>query len=69
MARVLFNQQLDQPQEGSGKGKAVGDSPIIKHIKERLAETHDLQAEISLENERYVHVLRLRYKNITPTIY
>ncbi len=29
-----------------------GDSPEVKHIKERLADTHDLLAEISLENER-----------------
>jgi hypothetical protein len=25
----------------------------IKHIKERIADTHDLQAEISLEGERF----------------
>lgn len=26
---------------------------MTKHIKERLSDTHDLLAEISLENERY----------------
>jgi len=39
---------------GEGEPEASGDSPNIKHIKERLADTHDLLAEISLENERYV---------------
>jgi len=28
-------------------------SPQLRHIKDRLADTHDLQAEISLENERF----------------
>ena len=45
--------RLDQPEEGEDKGKAIGDSPMIRHFKERLADTHDLLAEISLENERY----------------
>jgi HAT1-interacting factor 1 len=42
---------LEEPEEG--KGKEPGDSPMTKHIKERLADTHDLLAEISLENERF----------------
>ena len=58
MARVLFNKRLsdgDQESvEGKGKAKAEDDSPEVRHIKERLADTHDLLAEISLENERYV---------------
>lgn len=37
-----------------GKGKDAGDSSATRHDKERLADTHDLLAEISLENERYV---------------
>jgi HAT1-interacting factor 1 len=45
--------KLEEPEEGASKGKAVGDSSMTKHIKERLADTHDLLAEISLENERY----------------
>jgi hypothetical protein len=44
---------LEQPEEGEGKGKEVGDSLATRHDKERLADTHDLLAEISLENERY----------------
>lgn len=51
LARVLFMKRLEQP-EGEGKGKEVGDSPMTKHLKERLADAHDLLAEISLENER-----------------
>ncbi|PMD25245.1 hypothetical protein NA56DRAFT_677059 [Hyaloscypha hepaticicola] len=53
LARVLFTKKLEEPEEDSGKGKDVGDSPMTKHIKERLADTHDLLAEISLENERF----------------
>lgn len=60
LARVLFNKKLEAllagtgEGEGEGKGKEVAtdDSPAIRHIKERLADTHDLLAEISLENER-----------------
>jgi HAT1-interacting factor 1 len=61
LARVLFNKRLettqaeDEAQQGKGKEASEdGDSAIVKHIKERLADTHDLLAEISLENERYV---------------
>lgn len=60
LARVLFNKKLEaslaEPEEaeaeGKGKEPATGDSPAIRHIKERLADTHGLLAEISLENER-----------------
>ena len=58
LARVLFTKRLEasHSEKEDGKGKEVetsdGDSPIVKHIKERLADTHDLLAEISLENER-----------------
>lgn len=49
--------------EDQGKGKEVANGgaeqgdhsdATLQHIKERLADTHDLLAEISLENERYV---------------
>ncbi|KAI0847477.1 hypothetical protein F5Y00DRAFT_119443 [Daldinia vernicosa] len=57
LARVLFEKSLERQDEdsseGKGKEKAEEDSPAIKHIKERLADTHDLLAEISLENEKY----------------
>jgi HAT1-interacting factor 1 len=61
LARILFNKRLEAVQaeaEAHGKGKEVAedssDAALIRHIKERLADTHDLLAEISLENERYV---------------
>ncbi|KUI62905.1 NASP-related protein sim3 [Cytospora mali] len=89
LARVLLRKQLDEKiasdtTEGKGKERAEdGDddgSPSnagVRHIKERLADTHDLLAEISLENERYAfhtgnyriasitdrHVIRNRYPN------
>ncbi|KAK3067475.1 hypothetical protein LTR53_015641 [Teratosphaeriaceae sp. CCFEE 6253] len=31
--------------------------PEVRHLKERLADTHDLQAEISLENERFADAI------------
>lgn len=55
---MLFERKLEAPEEGEDKGKAVGDSSMTKHIKERLADTHDLLAEISLENERFPDAVR-----------
>jgi hypothetical protein len=57
LARVLFGKRLEEldAADGEGKGKDIseGESSLtVKHIKERLADTHDLLAEISLENER-----------------
>jgi HAT1-interacting factor 1 len=54
LARVLYLKKLDAAEEKDGsKGKSTVVSNDIKHIKERLADTHDLQAEISLEGERF----------------
>ena len=61
LARVLLLRQLDDLQASNGKGKAIEDSESVKQLKERLADTHDLQAEISLEGERFPNaVLDLR---------
>ncbi|KAL6799164.1 hypothetical protein GGI42DRAFT_69727 [Trichoderma sp. SZMC 28013] len=67
LARVCYQKQLDQLREeeaqsegeAKGKGKEVAkeDSSAVRHIKERLAETHDCLAEISLENERYPNAI------------
>ncbi|KAI9167284.1 NASP-related protein sim3 [Paramyrothecium foliicola] len=71
LARVCYEKQLQQlSQEGQdGRSEDISDeeSPAIRHIKERLAETHDALSEISLENERYVNAiedgrLSLKYK-------
>ncbi|CAN8106008.1 unnamed protein product [Discula destructiva] len=61
LARLLLRQKLDEKlgaleaSEGKGKEVANGHSEDaeIRHIKERLADTHYLLAEIQLENERY----------------
>ena len=57
LARVCYNKQLEAlaQQDDSAKGKEAseGPSPAERHVKERLADTHDTLAEISLENERY----------------
>ncbi|KAL6906700.1 hypothetical protein GGI43DRAFT_237655 [Trichoderma evansii] len=62
LARVCYHKQLDtlrEQEEAEGKGKeaAKEDSSAVRHIKERLAETHDCLAEISLENERYPNAI------------
>ncbi|PTB69966.1 hypothetical protein BBK36DRAFT_1084317, partial [Trichoderma citrinoviride] len=68
LARVCYLKQLEKLREeeaqsdgdgDKGKGKEVAkeDSPAVRHIKERLAETHDCLAEISLENERYPNAI------------
>ncbi|KAF5548500.1 HAT1-interacting factor 1 [Fusarium mexicanum] len=73
LARVCFMKKLElleqEESETSGKGKeaAEGDSPTVRHVKERLADTHDALAEISLENERYPNAIEdgrtsLKYK-------
>jgi HAT1-interacting factor 1 len=61
MARVLYLKRLEaeqaeaQPEEaGNGENAPKGGPPAVRHIKERLGDTHDLLAEISLENEKYL---------------
>ncbi|KAF3401634.1 NASP-related protein sim3 [Penicillium rolfsii] len=56
LARVLYLKKLEVAEESStdkGKGKSEDLPADLKHIKERLADTYDLQAEISLEGERF----------------
>lgn len=56
LARILYLRKLENAEESStdkGKGKSVNQPADVKHIKERLADTYDLQAEISLEGERF----------------
>ncbi|KAF2173663.1 hypothetical protein M409DRAFT_61978 [Zasmidium cellare ATCC 36951] len=53
MARVLLSRKLEAAQNDDGKGKSTEEKPEVRQLKERLADTHDLQAEISLENERF----------------
>ncbi|ELR08290.1 hypothetical protein VC83_08366 [Pseudogymnoascus destructans] len=59
LARVLFTRRLEElaaaPAEDAGKGKEAdtGDNSLTRHVKERIADTHDLLAEIALESERF----------------
>ncbi|KAF4995037.1 hypothetical protein FGRMN_5425 [Fusarium graminum] len=63
LARVCYTKRLEalekEETDMSGKGKeaAEDDSPIVRHVKERLADTHDALSEISLENERYPNAI------------
>ncbi|KAF2154934.1 hypothetical protein K461DRAFT_217226, partial [Myriangium duriaei CBS 260.36] len=60
LARVLLTKQIEgidsSATNGSGKGKAAVTDAISgekRAVMERLADTHDLQAEIWLESERF----------------
>ncbi|KAJ5150961.1 uncharacterized protein N7482_010213 [Penicillium canariense] len=56
LARILYLKKLEAVEESGadkGKGKSAELPADLKHIKERLADTYDLQAEISLEAERF----------------
>lgn len=59
VARVLLNRKLETSQQSEGlNGKsAAKDTAEQRQLKERLADTHDLQAEISLENERFTDAI------------
>lgn len=60
LARVMYEKKLDAANAGAeaeaetdkDKEATEGSSPAVRHIKERLGDTHALLAEISLENER-----------------
>ena len=54
LARVLLQRKLEELEaEDGGKGKEAGEIDAMRQLKERLADTHDLQAEISLEGEQF----------------
>lgn len=60
LSRVLLLRKLDALQQSaldsSQKGKyisSIDQAPSVREVKERLADVYDLQAEISLEGERY----------------
>ena len=53
LARLLLQRRLEELLTSDDKGKTSGDSETVRQLKERLADTHDLQAEISLEGERF----------------
>lgn len=60
LARVLFNSRLEQLQRRDAttadkdiSAASASDSAEVRTVKERVADIHDLQAEIALEGERY----------------
>jgi HAT1-interacting factor 1 len=60
IARVLLQKQIESIQASTqnGKGKAIESvSPELRLVKEKLADTYDLQAEISLENEKFLEAV------------
>lgn len=53
LARVLLLKKLKETEGSGDKEKDQGELPQVRQLKERLADTYDLQAEISLEGERF----------------
>ncbi|SMQ52107.1 unnamed protein product [Zymoseptoria tritici ST99CH_3D7] len=54
MARVLLSRKIAAIEESKVAAKS---STELRILRERLADTHDLQAEISLENERFTDAI------------
>jgi len=55
LSRILFEKQLEAASmEGPDKDVTGDENKLVRHIKERLSDIHDLLAEISLENEKSV---------------
>jgi HAT1-interacting factor 1 len=54
LSRILFEKKLEESSAANGEGTETieADPVATKHVKERLADIHDLLAEISLENEK-----------------
>ncbi|KAH9906892.1 histone H1-binding protein [Xylariomycetidae sp. FL2044] len=70
LCRLLFEKRLETvlaAPEGADPNSGYGEAPLAHHLKERLAETHDLLAEIMLENEKFPEAIKdcrasLKYK-------
>ncbi|KAL8720998.1 MAG: hypothetical protein Q9225_002238 [Loekoesia sp. 1 TL-2023] len=59
LARVLLLKRIEE-EDGKEQGECwtvTDGSETIRQLKERLADTHDLQAEISLEGERFLNAV------------
>ena len=56
LARILFQQQMKATEASNGEDNLKDE--VLASIKERLADTHDLQAEVSLENERFADAVK-----------
>ena len=50
---MILIKKLEEIKKSSGNGKEMCESQDSQLVKERLADTYDLQAEISLEGERF----------------
>ena len=53
LARLLLQRRLEEAAASGVIRGTIFDSTTTKQLKERLADTYDLQAEISLEGERF----------------
>ena len=57
LARVLLQRRLDEEAEPQNKYKSSNNTEAVRQLKERLADTHDLQSEISLEGEQFANAV------------
>ena len=69
VARVLLGRKLESLEASASTGEegSKTESPEARQLRERLADTHDLQAEIKLENEQFADAVTdaqdaLKYK-------
>ena len=53
LARLLLQRRVEETVACEGEEQTTSDAATVKQLKERLADTYDLQAEISLEGERF----------------
>ena len=53
LARILLLKKIEEDEANSEKSNTKSRTLRVQELQERLADTYDLQAEISLEGERY----------------
>ena len=58
LARVLLQHRLEEIGTEQTTSEDDSDTDISRQLKEKLADTHDLQAEISLEGEQFPNAVR-----------
>lgn len=67
VARVLLGRKLESLESTTTASESSKEPPETRQLRERLADTHDLQAEIKLENEQFADAVTdaqaaLKYK-------
>lgn len=58
LARILLQRKVEELETVQGLDKDHDDVDLNRQLKEKLADTHDLQAEISLEGEQFPNAVK-----------